>query len=333
MTLPGVILFHPAVITGSQTKIVQQLFVNDLSHTGPYGVPEHKLSFADKIINVISFTDPDSLIIEIARRVERIGGVEAVVLGGSHARGTARPDSDIDLAIYYHPDRPLDLAALNRLATELDDEHRPNLLTPTGGWGLWINGGGWLRISGSAVDLLYRDLAKVEATIEECLNGIVRVDYQPGHPHSFTSAIYLAEAALCKPLIDQNGTMAAFKARVKPYPPRLRKALIERFFWEAGFSAATARKAALRGDAAYVTGCCFRTIACLLQTLFAVNGQYWMNEKGALALAASFERTPVDLQTRVHAATARLGPDPGELSAGLDILDDLTHAVEALLDT
>jgi predicted nucleotidyltransferase len=282
---------------------------------------------------VISFTDPDALIAEAARRVEQISGVEAVVLGGSRARGNARPDSDIDLAIYYHPECPLDLTALNRLATELDDEHRPNLLTPTGGWGPWINGGGWLRISGGAVDFLYRDLAKVDATIDECLNGTVRVDYQPGHPHSFTSAIYLAEAALCKPLVDPNGTMAALKARVTPYPPRLGKALIERFFWEAGFSTATARKAALRGDAAYVTGCLFRTIACLLQTLFAVNEQYWMNEKGALALAAGFKRTPVDLEARVHAAAALLGPEPGELAAGLDILADLTHEVEALLNT
>ena len=42
----------------------------------------------------------------IADRLGQIDGVVAVVLGGSRARGTASPDSDIDLGIYYQPDQP-----------------------------------------------------------------------------------------------------------------------------------------------------------------------------------------------------------------------------------
>jgi hypothetical protein len=38
MTLPGVILYDPAAMAGSQTKIVQQLFANDLSQTGTFGL-------------------------------------------------------------------------------------------------------------------------------------------------------------------------------------------------------------------------------------------------------------------------------------------------------
>jgi len=276
---------------------------------------------------------PMSLETRIANGIQQIPGVEAVALGGSRARGTASPDSDIDLAIYYHPDQPLDLAALSRLATDLDDDHRPNLLTPIGGWGPWINGGGWLEISGVAVDFLYRDLDKVNQVIAACLAGKIQVDYQPGHPHAFTSAIYLAEIAVCQPLADPSGIVAGLKARVSPYPPALRAALIERFFWEAGFSIATARKAASRGDVAYVTGCMFRGIACLLQTLFALNEQYWLNEKGALELAAGFARTPPNLKERVHAATSTLSPDPHSLNAGLDILEELNRAVDLLLQT
>jgi predicted nucleotidyltransferase len=268
---------------------------------------------------------------QIAARIQTVPGAAAVVLGGSRARGTASPDSDIDLAIYYHPDQPLDLAALSRLATDLDDDHRPNLLTPIGGWGPWINGGGWLKISGVAVDFLYRDLDKVDQTIAACLDGKVQVDYQPGHPHAFTSAIYLAEIAVCQPLADPSGIVTGLKTLAIPYPAALRQALIERFYWEAGFAIDTARKPANRGDAAYVTGCTFRCIACLLQTLFAVNEQYWLNEKGALDLAAGFARTPPDLKGRVHAATSTLAPDPHSLNAGLDILDALNRAVDLLL--
>lgn len=59
-----------------------------------------------------------SLIDTIADRIAGVGGVSAVVLGGSRARGMHTPGSDIDLGIYYHPDRPLDLQVLAQLATE-----------------------------------------------------------------------------------------------------------------------------------------------------------------------------------------------------------------------
>ena len=38
---------------------------------------------------------------EIADRLVAVGGVVGVVLGGSRARGTHRPDSDYDLGLYY----------------------------------------------------------------------------------------------------------------------------------------------------------------------------------------------------------------------------------------
>jgi len=41
----------------------------------------------------------DALLQEIVRRIRQVGAPERVVLFGSHARGTARPDSDLDLLI------------------------------------------------------------------------------------------------------------------------------------------------------------------------------------------------------------------------------------------
>ncbi|MEI6290981.1 MAG: nucleotidyltransferase domain-containing protein, partial [Chloroflexota bacterium] len=91
------------------------------------------------------------LVKDLAEQVSRVRGVKAVVLGGSRARGTHHPGSDIDLGIYYHPQEPLDIPALTELAMRIDDEHRPDLLTMPGGWGPWINGGGWLPVQGTPV--------------------------------------------------------------------------------------------------------------------------------------------------------------------------------------
>ena len=42
-------------------------------------------------------------ITRIAHRLQEADGVVAVALGGSGARGTHRPDSDVDLGLYYRP--------------------------------------------------------------------------------------------------------------------------------------------------------------------------------------------------------------------------------------
>jgi predicted nucleotidyltransferase len=269
------------------------------------------------------------LIHQIAEQISRVEGVCAVVLGGSRARGTQTPTSDIDLGIYYQPDLPLDLAALTRLAQELDDSHRPDLLTATSGWGPWINGGGWLSVESIPVDFLYRDLGKVTAVINACHAGQVEMFYQPGHPHGFASSIYMAEIAVCQPLQDRQGKIAALKASTWPYPPALKKALVEKFAWEAGFALGTAGKSVKRGDVAYVAGCCFRSVMCMLQVIFALNGQYWLNEKGAVTLADSFSLRPSDLKNRIESAFGNLQADPESLATATHILvelvEDMSH--------
>ncbi len=269
--------------------------------------------------------DTQTLIDNIVERINQVDGVAAIVLGGSRARGTHTSSSDVDLGIFYHPERPLDLDALGRVAAEIDDEHRSGLLTPIGGWGPWINGGGWLTVRSVPVDFLYRDLSRVAAVVAACHAGQVDIVYQPGHPHGFVSAIYMAEIAICQPLWDPQGDVAALKAQTRPYPAALRTALIQKFAWEADFALATAKKGVQREDVAYVAGSCFRSVSCMLQVIFALNGQYWLNEKGAVALAESFPLHPPQFRARIEEIFALLAADAQALEAALGILDDLVR--------
>jgi hypothetical protein len=82
---------------------------------------------------------------DVVGRFAGLEGLEAIVLGGSRATGTHVASSDIDIGLYYRVERPIDLKALGQVAAELDDEQRADLLTAFGGWGPWINGGGWLQ--------------------------------------------------------------------------------------------------------------------------------------------------------------------------------------------
>ena len=170
------------------------------------------------------------------------------------------------------------------------DEPAPAQVTEVGGWGPWIVGGGWLTIGGQKVDLLYRQIESVERVIRECREGRVSMDCQPGHPHGFYSAIWVGEVALCRPLSDSRGAIARLKAMTAPYPEALREALIRRFQWEILFSIENARTALRKGDATYIAGCGFRSLARAAQVLFAVNRNYLINEKGALTVANLTDR-------------------------------------------
>ena len=267
----------------------------------------------------------EMLIRQIVEEVKQVEGIKAIVLGGSRARGTHTTSSDIDLGIYYHPEAPLDLKRLGAVATGLDDEHRAEVITPVGGWGPWINGGGWLKIQSQPVDFLYRDLKKVGKVIDDCLHGNIEIFYQPGHPLGFVSSMYLAEVAVCQPLWDPAGSISELKRKIDPYPDALQNALVQKFAWEIQFSLAIARKGAERSDITYVAGCCFRSVMCMLQVLFALNKTHWLNEKGAVAIANNFTRKPEGLQSRVNEIFQSLEANPRSLQSALLKLEELSQ--------
>lgn len=272
----------------------------------------------------------EALIQYIAAEVRTVPGVRALALGGSRARGTHNASSDIDLGIYYHSHQELDIDALAAVAAKLDDERRTELITPPGGWGPWINGGGWLRIQSHPVDFLYRDVTRVAAAIDTCLAGTITTHYQPGHPHGFVSAIYLGEIAICRPLWDPDGIIASLKTRVVPYPSELQQAIIHHAAWEIDFSIGIARKSVARVDLAYAAGCCFRSVMCMLEVLFALNREYWLNEKGAVAIANRFANKPPDVEKRINEVFASLRATPESIQRSIALLEALNADIQTL---
>ena len=262
---------------------------------------------------------------EIVDKVKHVSGVDAIVLGGSRAVGDYLPDSDIDIGLYYSRSALIDLATLDRVAAEFDDSGKLGLTTPLGAWGPWINGGAWLCVRSQRVDLLYRDLKRVEEVITACHQGDIQVVYQPGHPHGFVSSIYMGEVALCKSLWDPQGKIMDLKARTAPYPAALQKAIIDKFAWEAEFSLGIVEKGIERADVAYTAGCCYRAVSCLLQVVWALNQAYWLNEKGAVAKAESFPIKPKRFRQRIERAFTLLGGGAGGLCEAVDLLKDITE--------
>jgi predicted nucleotidyltransferase len=260
---------------------------------------------------------------EIADRLADIGGVVGVCLGGSRARGTHSPDSDFDLGLYYRP--PLDTAALRRLAAELTGG--PVEVTEPGGWGPWVDGGGWLTVDGQHVDWIYRDLDRVHRIWRECQAGQFEIGAQPGHPLGVYSHAYAGELAVGRVLADPSGELEALREQTRRYPEPLRAALIDNARWEAPFILAGARKGAARGDVFYVAGCLFRAVGLLAHALHAYAGCWVLNEKGAVRAAGELAVVPAHFATRAHGLFSALGTTADSLAAALDDGDRLVAEV------
>ena len=271
----------------------------------------------------------DNIIQLVREKLSSLPYIEGIVLGGSRARGTHTEDSDIDIGIYYHSES-FDLITINQLAAELDDEHRSNLIAPPGAWGNWVNGGGWLIIQGHHVDLILRDIKRVEHVMKDTNQGIVTANYQTGHPHGYISAMYRGELGISKILYAKSDSFCELKKQAETYPSALQKGLAEFFMFEAGFSLMFAKDNIDKDDLSYVCGHCFRSISCLNQVLFAVNREYCINEKKAVRMIEDFKIKPSNYKERVDKVISLMSTDADCTRKGIDILEGLINEVESL---
>jgi len=218
--------------------------------------------------------------------------VRAIVLGGSRATGTAGSGSDIDVGVYYDSSESLDYDALNAIARTLDDERRENLICHEGGWGPWVNCGGWLTIDGCPADIILRDWQRVAGVLQSSEQGQYSCHYQPGHPHAFVDVMYRGELASCQVLYARDDDFLTAKQRAEIYPPALKAALIGFFLFESDFSCGLAEKYHVNNDACYLTGNVFRSVSAMNQALFALNEEWLLNEKKAVLRIEAFPVRP-----------------------------------------
>ncbi|MFB7630007.1 nucleotidyltransferase domain-containing protein [Streptomyces sp. NPDC056149] len=265
---------------------------------------------------------------EITARIARVPGVVGVMLGGSRARGTNRPDSDWDLGIYYRG--TLDLSALAALAAEVTGD--PVEIHPPGAWGPWVNGGAWLVLpDGSHVDWIFRDLDRVRRVWEDCRAGRFETGIQAGHPLGFWSPAYPGEVALGRVLADDSGELSRLKEEAGTYPEPLRKALTSAAVWDAGFSVAMAAKSSATSDVLHASLCLSRAVGALVQALHAHHGVWCLNEKGALSTVAAFPHTPPDFAPHAITLLGELGRTSDQLRHSLALAERLVAEVREVV--
>lgn len=272
------------------------------------------------------------LVSSLANRLGAIRGIRAVVLGGSYARGRARPGSDIDLGLLYSEAAPFSIQSVRELAETVNDTAGP-VVTGFYEWGRWVNGGAWLTVGGQRVDFIYRGLEHLERVIAEAEAGRYELDYAQQPPFGFHSVTYLGEVAACIPLVDSEARVEVLKRRVADYPEALRRALVNDYLWAAEFGlAAFAPKFAANSDAYGTAACLTRAVNQLVSVLFALNRKYPINDKTALAEVSEFERAPREFGPRVQKTLTSLGASAAELVAAVESVAQLARETMQLTD-
>jgi len=273
-------------------------------------------------------TEKRATIEQLVSALAQTPGVVAVVLGGSYARGAARPDSDVDLGLYYTPDSPFCIDDITQVAASISVQ--PPTVTSFYEWGAWVNGGAWIHTAAGKVDFLYRNLDQVARTIDEATQGIIHHDYPQQPPYGFYSVTYLAETHICLPLFDPTGAIAALKERVERYPELLHQRAVNDGLWSAEFTLLHARSFAAQGDIYNTVGCLTRTATNLTQVLFALNRSYYMSDKGAMRAIDGFALAPAGYTAALGAILAAPGHDAQTLARSVAALEALWQRVVEL---
>jgi hypothetical protein len=270
-----------------------------------------------------------ALLEQLIDDLSKVRGIEAIVLGGSYARGTQHDTSDLDIGLYYFENKPFSLTEIKRIAGAISIQDTP-VVTGFYEWGPWVNGGAWIQTSVGKVDFLYRNLDQVERTIEEAVQGIVRHDYSQQPTYGFYSVIYLAETQICLPLYDPEAQITRLKRQVEPYPAKLKERIILNSLWSAEFTLIFAHNYAAGADIYNTAGCLTRIAANLTQALFALNEQYFISDKKVMAELALFPLLPEGYVTKLSHILAHPGETAGELSQTVTELEAVWQAVVSL---
>jgi predicted nucleotidyltransferase len=263
----------------------------------------------------------------IVDEFKEMPGVEAIVLGGSHARGRARPDSDIDIGLYYLQDTPFSIQQVRQIASRINDTPNP-VVSGFGEWGRWVDGGAWLTIEGQRVDLLYRSLEKVESTFKDAVEGRFEIDFDQQPPFGFFGPTLLGEATIAVPFFDPRSTLSVLKAKVSVMPEALAKAVVQSRLWSVEFGLrAFAPKFAANGDVHGVAGCLTRFAQAMVLSLFALNRVYLVNDKTSIAEIDQFMIAPASFGLRLNSILSNIGSTPEALAESVDAIGALFEEV------
>jgi hypothetical protein len=237
----------------------------------------------------------------IASRLAAIPGVVAVTLGGSRATNTAVEGSDWDFGLYYQGRLdPADVEALGW----------PGRVFAPGEWGRIINGGAWLTIDGTKVDLIYRDLDEVLRWTAAAEDGQFEIHRELGYVAGMPTYVLAGELAL--------GRVLSGELPRPQFPSKLRQTAPVAWSRLAAGALHFARVHARREDRAACLANLCQAVLAAAEGRLAAAGDWILNEKRLVQRAGLGV-----VQDRLGQPEQSLQQLVGDVGALLAVTDDV----------
>jgi len=198
----------------------------------------------------------------LAVQLAAIPSVVAVTLGGSRATNTAGEGSDWDFGLYYRDWLdPADIVALGW----------PGRVFARGEWGRIVNGGAWLTIDGTKVDLIYRDLNEVLHWTAAAEDGQFEIHREVGYVAGIATYVLAGELAF--------GRVLAGDLPRPGFPQKLRQTAPTAWFRLAAGALHFAEVHAGRQDRVACLANLCQAVLAAAQGHLAAAGEWVLNEK------------------------------------------------------
>ncbi len=206
-------------------------------------------------------------------------GRYAIAISGSFGKGTFDSRSDIDLRLYADeiPASFAEMGAAVRIAKE-----------EWGKQGIKID------------DFWPRKIGDIEAALAGWLEGKLQAS-----PLVWTVWGYhlLPDIYHQQALEDPYAIVAGWKTRLQHYPPKLKKALLDKHlgslrYWRHDYHYANKVQ---RQDVVFLAGLSVKLVHDIIQVLFALNETYYIGDGYNLQYLANFPYQPPDIANRLQA--------------------------------
>jgi len=250
-------------------------------------------------------------------------GEYAIALGGAHAKGTADDESDVDLYLFANSVLPTEerTRMVVAFSSEVEGAYSWQDDAP------FPDTGTDFHFRGRRIECWLRNAERVEQTIAECQQGVVKRGFVTWTTTGFYNHCCLSDVKAMVPVEDPSGIIARWKSQVAVYPGKLRETIINQHlaaagFWPDNFHYMSAIK---RGDVIYTSGIVQQVVHNLIQVLFALNETYFSGDKQLAQALDHLPRQPPRLGERI---TSLLLPSP---PATPDVLRQQREALRSLL--
>jgi hypothetical protein len=207
----------------------------------------------------------------------------AVTIGGSHGKGISDERSDIDFRVFCD-----EIVGAPR---HWETEEWKSFSRIVDRW----------RAQGVDIDYCWvRTIGEIDAQLEAWLSG------QP-LPTAMVWTLWgyhlLTDLANQVVIDDPAGVIAAWQARLTPYPRALQRAIIRKHmgslsYWRSDYHY---RNKVERGDVVFLAGIAARLVHDMMQVLFAINETYYAGDGNNLHYVATFAVQPKEFAGRISA--------------------------------